>query len=352
MTKVKMNNKIKYIKKVKILGLWDNIDIDWNLNPDVNILAGINGSGKTTILACICGLTTSRMPSHYLGTVKKIGLFFDNGENLTHEYIEDTIKNIEKKAKTGDVRYTEFLSELKEREGNDYKKIHSVAFSTNYISSEDGKTQLDDIYRDINVDVISTFDNSLKLSEAVKKLSDDEVKTELDWEIYHLQNEYVNYQLNISKRIRSLFEEEDQNINDEEDQNISKKFSKLQSPQERFLEIIDDLFSETGKKINRDKNQIEFLLKDKEIKYFQLSSGEKQLIIILLTVLIQDKKPSILFMDEPEISLHIEWQKKIIQYIRELNPNVQVIMATHSPALVMEGWMDKVFEVRDITINK
>jgi predicted ATPase len=83
-----------------------------------------------------------------------------------------------------------------------------------------------------------------------------------------------------------------------------------------------------------------------------LSSGEKQLIIILLTVLIQDNKPSILFMDEPETSLHIEWQKKIIQYIRELNPNVQVIMATHSPALVMEGWMDKVFEVRDITINK
>ena len=159
-----------------------------------------------------------------------------------------------------------------------------------------------------------------------------------------MQKEYLDYQLNINKRIRSLFEEEDQNIN--------KKFTSLQYPQERFLEIIDDLFSETEKKINRDKNQIEFLLNNREIKYFQLSSGEKQLIIILLTVLIQDNKPSILFMDEPEISLHIEWQMKIIQYIRELNPNVQVIMATHSPALIMEGWMDKVFEVSDITVNK
>lgn len=339
-----MNNKIKYIKKVKISGLWDNIDIDWDLNPDVNILAGINGSGKTTILDCIYGLIMRVMPSHYLGTVKKIELFFDNGENLTHEYIEDTIKNIEKKAKAGDFPCTELLSKLKENEGNDYKKIHSVAFGTNYITSEDQKKKLDDIYGDINADVISTFDNSLKLSEAVKKLSDDEVRTELDWDIYHLQNEYVNYQLNISKRKDLLFEENDESRN--------KKFISLKYPQERFLEIIDDLFSETGKKINRDSNQIEFLLNNREIKYFQLSSGEKQLIIILLTVLIQDNKPSILFMDEPEISLHIEWQMKIIQYIRELNPNVQVIMATHSPAIVMEGWMDKVFEVRDITVNK
>ena len=57
-------------------------------------------------------------------------------------------------------------------------------------------------------------------------------------------------------------------------------------------------------------------------------------------------------MDEPEISLNIEWQKKIIQYIRELNPNVQVIIATHSPAIIMDGWMDKVFNMNDIIINK
>ena len=102
-------------------------------------------------------------------------------------------------------------------------------------------------------------------------------------------------------------------------------------------------------RLDRDKNEITFLSQDgKEITPFQLSSGEKQLLVILLTVLIQDHKQSILFMDEPEISLHIEWQKKLIQFIRELNPNVQLIIATHSPAVIMEGWRDKVFEVRDI----
>ena len=40
---------------------------------------------------------------------------------------------------------------------------------------------------------------------------------------------------------------------------------------------------------------------------YQLSSGEKQMLIILLTVLVEDDQPYVLFMDEPEVSLHIEW---------------------------------------------
>ena len=58
------------------------------------------------------------------------------------------------------------------------------------------------------------------------------------------------------------------------------------------------------------------------------------------------------FMDEPEISLHFDWQKKLIQYVRELNPNAQIILATHSPAVVMEGWLDKVSEVRDLIVKE
>lgn len=83
---------------------------------------------------------------------------------------------------------------------------------------------------------------------------------------------------------------------------------------------------------------------------YQLSSGEKQILAILLTVLVEDQKPYVLFMDEPEVSLHIEWQKKLIDLILELNPSVQIILTTHSPAVIVNGWMDKVTEVSDITI--
>ena len=69
-------------------------------------------------------------------------------------------------------------------------------------------------------------------------------------------------------------------------------------------------------------------------------------------MLVQDNEPTVLFMDEPEVSLHIEWQKQLIDLILELNPNVQIILTTHSPAVIMNGWMDHVTEVSDILVNE
>ena len=74
------------------------------------------------------------------------------------------------------------------------------------------------------------------------------------------------------------------------------------------------------------------------------------MLAILLTVLVEDDQPYVLFMDEPEVSLHIEWQKQLIDLCLELNPNVQIILTTHSPAVVMNGWVDSVTEVSDITV--
>ena len=83
---------------------------------------------------------------------------------------------------------------------------------------------------------------------------------------------------------------------------------------------------------------------------YLLSSGEKQMLLVLLTVLTEDQQPYALFMDEPEASLHFEWQKRLITMVRELNPNAQVLLTTHSPALIMDGWEDAVTEVSDITV--
>ena len=174
-------------------------------------------------------------------------------------------------------------------------------------------------------------------------LSDKNVETELDWQIYTLQIQYLDYQLNLGKKVFDLY-----NTNNRP---ISSEIVELKRAHYRFFDIMDDLFSETGKKVNRDKNEISFLNGDQEITPYQLSSGEKQVLVILLTVLVQDNKNAILFLDEPEISLHVDWQKKLISYIRELNPNVQIILATHAPWLIMDGWMDKVVEMRDLITN-
>ena len=132
----------------------------------------------------------------------------------------------------------------------------------------------------------------------------------------------------------------------------AQKAQAISAPKKRFQDLMDDLFTETGKKIVRTENEIRFTQIGETLLPYQLSSGEKQMLAILLTVLIEDNKPYVLFMDEPEVSLHIEWQKRLIDLILELNPNVQIILTPHSPAVIMNGWADKVTEVSDITDQK
>ena len=118
----------------------------------------------------------------------------------------------------------------------------------------------------------------------------------------------------------------------------------------RFQDLVDELFSETGKRIDRMSNELTFLQYDETLPPYLLSSGEKQILVILLTALTEDEQPYVLFMDEPEASLHFEWQKRLITMVRELNPNAQIVLTTHSPAVIMDGWEDAVTEVGDITL--
>ena len=81
---------------------------------------------------------------------------------------------------------------------------------------------------------------------------------------------------------------------------------------------------------------------------YDLSSGEKQLFYIMLKVLLQEKQEYIFFMDEPELSLHVDWQEKLIDKILLLNPNCQLIISTHSPSLLFQGWDSKVINIEDL----
>ena len=84
-----------------------------------------------------------------------------------------------------------------------------------------------------------------------------------------------------------------------------------------------------------------FVTKNGEtLQLSDLSAGEKQLLYLLLTVFLMDEKPSILLLDEPELSLHITWQEKLLDALRKLNPACQIIMTTHSPSIFVNGWRD------------
>jgi ABC-type glutathione transport system ATPase component len=194
----------------------------------------------------------------------------------------------------------------------------------------------------IRYDVIRSFDRPLMNLDTLTKM-DMSLATELDWQLFQLQRKYLDYQVNIGNRIIAVLQSGAPDA--------ALKAQQLSAPKKRFQDLMDDLFSDTGKKIVRTANEIYFSQIGETLVPYQLSSGEKQMLAILLTVLIQDNTHTVLFMDEPEVSLHIEWQKRLIDMVLELNPNVQVILTTHSPAVIMNGWMDHVTEVSDITDN-
>jgi predicted ATP-binding protein involved in virulence len=277
-----MQKFANYIRRIEIDSLWSGKKhIVWELNPKVNILSGINGQGKSTIInKVVKGLAQGgEFPSHML---KGVHLEVEPGDARWIRY--DMIRSID--------------SSLTQLFADEQGELHQV------------------------LPVIKGGGGSL-----------------LDYQLYQLQRKFLDYQVNIGNRMIAAL----QAGNTEQAQLLSEKKT-------RFQDIIDALFQDTGKRIVRTENEIRFTQIGELLTPYQLSSGEKQMLAILLTVLVEDEQPYVLFMDEPEVSLHIEWQKQLIDLVIELNPNVQLIMTTHSPAVVMNGWMDSVTEVSDITV--
>lgn len=265
----------EYIQQIEIDSLWSGKKhIVWDLDRQVNILSGVNGMGKSTILnKVVKGLSAGgEFPSHMLKGVR--------------------LKVVPKEAKW--IRY----------------------------------------------DVIRSFDRPLMNIDTIEKL-DISLATELDWQLFQLQRKYLDYQVNIGNRIIEALQSGEADA--------AEQAQRISEPKKMFQDMIDELFADTGKKMIRTENEIRFTQIGESLVPYQLSSGEKQMLAILLTVLVEDNKPYVLFMDEPEVSLHVEWQKQLIDRIISLNPYVQIILATHSPAVIMNGWMDKVTEVEDIT---
>lgn len=125
----------------------------------------------------------------------------------------------------------------------------------------------------------------------------------------------------------------------------NEKVNEVKKQINLFLEKLKDFMPE--KEFVIDSGKLVVKNKFGEIRISKLSSGEKQLIILLIEALLQREQDYLLLADEPEISLHIAWQGKIIPAVRDLNPNAQVIVATHSPE-VAAPYAEKIFNMAEI----
>ena len=278
-----MQKYADYIKKIEIDSLWSGKKhIVWELSPHVNILSGINGVGKSTILnKVVKGLSAGgEFPSHMLKGVR-LEVVPEDAKWIRYDVIRSLDSNLQQSLTEGEGFIRQALSALAGVGGGSL----------------------------------------------------------LDIQLYNLQRKYLDYQVNIGNRIIEKLQNGD-----------AEAAQQLSLQKKRFQDIVDELFEDTGKHIIRTENELRFTQIGEVLLPYQLSSGEKQMLAILLTVLVEDNQPYVLFMDEPEVSLHIEWQKRLIDLCLELNPNVQIILTTHSPAVIMNGWMDAVTEVSDITV--
>lgn len=78
------------------------------------------------------------------------------------------------------------------------------------------------------------------------------------------------------------------------------------------------------------------LVKGDTIPLTSLSSGEQHELILFYKLLFQVSENSLVLIDEPELSLHVSWQKYFVEDVIEIaNKNhFNVVIATHSPQIV------------------
>ncbi len=299
------------IKDFCIDNLYYEYAFSASLDEHVNIIVGNNGTFKTTLL---------RLLRHAIA-YEKNGQFFQSRltkvtfkDDMVMEYHET--ENLLSKDKDGEdilknvTSWTPMLNGNKVSE-SDYHKLLKLDFVSTFDVKGDGKS-IQDSYLDIRLEKLQS-DYGYYLSDLVKELT-----------------ERINSNSSITKA----------------------ELDKINERKNLFISLVNECFAETGKTLSNDSTKLVFL-KDNAISIYpkELSSGEKQLLIILLTVLLERGEEYILMLDEPEISMHISWQYKLIDMILQLNPNVQIILTTHSPMIFSDGWGDKAIHMEDITIN-
>ena len=299
------------IKEFSIDNLYYEYNFSHTLDEKVNIFVGNNGSFKTTLL---------RLLRHAI-TYEKNGQFFQS--RLTKVTFKDDMV----------MEYHETENLLsKDRDGEDTLKN-----VTSWTPMLGGKEIRESEYRKlVKLDYVSTFD--------VKGDGKSTQDSYLDIRLEQLQSDYGYY---LSDLVKELTERINSNSS------ITKaELDQINERKNLFISLVNECFSETGKTLSNDSTKLVFL-KNNTIGIYpkELSSGEKQLLIILLTVLLERGEEYILMLDEPEISMHISWQYKLIDMILRLNPEVQIILTTHSPMIFADGWGDKAIRMEDITIN-
>lgn len=119
----------------------------------------------------------------------------------------------------------------------------------------------------------------------------------------------------------------------------------LFSPLRRYESIANSFLKDKVVRVEDDgRLRISSSFVQQDFKPSALSSGEKQILILLTQALLWEDKPVVYVADEPELSLHVSWQSKLLKSLLELGSQIQIIVATHSPDII-GPFVDKVIDL-------
>lgn len=338
--------------KLKKIEIKDNekigsVELDFTKNgvvQDTIIFAGNNGCGKTTILEEIMLLAENGRASHLERTTGYICAKII----LTNEELEEIKENI-KNAKHGNINEIEkikneiellidftgekgtygrlkvySISEGKKEKLDSYNVLYHGKLE-HIISSFYSAANIDYVFNDIGS--ITTIDIDVTEFNSIRSSNDtgNQIKqTFID--IYNLD-------------AQDFLEWANNNKGKSIDENMM--YLRLKRFKNAFSYIMDDL--EFDQIINTPgKKQVMFKRNGKNINIDDLSTGEKQIIIRggFLLRFLKVLNGSFILIDEPELSLHPEWQNKILQFYKKLFTNEkgeqvsQIFVATHSPFII------------------
>lgn len=273
-----MKIKSLYIDKYKIFGKF-RVDFDENMT----VFVGLNGTGKTTILEIIYNILSFNV--EYFEEYKE----FTFVELLILE--DDKKKNIKiQKEDTIQV----YINDEKVYEIDKLLSENRVIYAPSEVNFKNG--------------IINGVAKIEEKNSSSVLLDYDEMGRTLK---QFLVNEKYKDLTDISKGNMSSA-------------NRIESFKKLYNnffEDKEFIGIDDETF----------EPQIKLKSNGKILNIKDLSSGEKQIFFRGGSLLQHNAENAIILIDEPEISMHPEWQQKILEFYRGISKTSQYILSTHSP---------------------
>ncbi|MBY8317343.1 AAA family ATPase [Vibrio fluvialis] len=381
MTSTEFRSDLK-LESVSIYNLWGKDEIFLPINDQVTILTGINGSGKSTLLniiydSLIFEPKKKGMPSTsknrfwssrctFKNKFKMDTLILPYSENQQVDLDElddllrgnlnnsEVIKDIQKiycDAESNDnLTYISYDSKPKGeiwRKQTFHPETKEGEFNESLIRDEE---PLGFIYQEDRVSLHLNKDSDSEKNSFYKAI----YRSSIDDRFLHIRNVIQAKQSIYYKKLADVFSNISHEtfsfnevINSKEYLDASKKTDEI----ENVVSILNTYFKSSGKEMTRDEeNKYTLaLLSDEErnpISWNLLSRGEKTIIYLFFAVYHYKNINKIFILDEPDVSLHVSWQENLIRDLVSIAPENQFIIATHSPSLVLKGWLPNCLELQ------